>query len=113
VGLREQIVDFHGATITGERVVDNPDTPVNFRAIADSFVLAMRAHGDVPDDAIDEIVATVEASCANNDRHLMWEDDYNEFMGVLDGVLDSIDGNGYSGQVERLDTLRAKLEADP
>jgi hypothetical protein len=86
------------------------DTPVNFTHIAESFELAMRAHDQIPDGAADEVVNTVEEAAANNDPHLMWESDYEEFMAILDGILGGIYDNGYGEQVKQLDDLRAKLE---
>ncbi|GAB3329745.1 hypothetical protein GCM10027355_35940 [Haloplanus salinarum] len=86
------------------------DTPVNFTHIAESFELAMKAHDQIPDDAADEVVNTVEEAVANHEGHLMWESDYDEFMAILDGVLDGIYDNGYGEQVKQLDDLRAKLE---
>jgi len=84
--------------------------PVNFEQIAESFELALRSHDDVPEDAVEGIVATVEEACANNEQMLMWKSDYEQFMGTLDGVLDGIYGNGYDEQVKRLDDIRSKLE---
>lgn len=86
------------------------DQPVNFEHIAESFELAMRGHSDIPDDAISEVMTTVEEACANNEEMLMWESDYEEFKSQLDGILDSLYGNGYDEQVKQLDDLQAKME---
>lgn len=86
------------------------DQPVNFEHILESFELAMRAHSEIPESAISEVVHTVEEAAANNEEFLMWESDYEEFISTLDGVLDSIDGNGYSEQVDKLDDLRETME---
>jgi len=87
------------------------DQPVNFEHILESFELAMRAHGEIPESAISEVVHTVEEAVANNEELLVWESDYEEFLSTLDGVLDSIDGNGYSEQVDKLDDLRETMES--
>lgn len=108
--FREKIAEFDGASVTSTGYDTESEQPINFPDIVESFELAMRAHEDIPDDAIGEVIATVEDACATNERQLMWQQDYSEFVAVLDGVLDSIDGNGYSEQVERLDSLREKLE---
>lgn len=87
------------------------DQPVNFKHIRESFELAMRAHSEIPESAISEVVHTVEEAAANNEEFLVWESDYEEFMSTLDAVLDSIDGNGYSEQVDKLDDLRETMES--
>jgi hypothetical protein len=84
--------------------------PVNFEHIAESFELALQSHDDVPEDAVSEIITTVEEACANNEQMLMWESDYEQFMSTLDGVLDGIYGNGYDEQVKQLDDIREKME---
>lgn len=85
------------------------DQPVNFEHIVESFEMAMRCHDEIPDGAVSEVVHTVEEAVANNEEYLMWEEDYEEFMDILDGVLDSIYGNGYDEQVKQLDDLREKM----
>jgi hypothetical protein len=40
------------------------------------------------------------------------ESDYEQFMSILDGVLDSIYSNGYEEQVRRLDDIRSAWEVD-
>lgn len=86
------------------------DNPINFEHIAESFELAMKSHESVPDEVVDEIIHTVDEACANNEQALMWEGDYEEFVSVLDGVLDSLSGNGYDEQIKKLDDLQRKLE---
>lgn len=86
------------------------DQPVNFEHIAESFELAMKGHSEIPDDAVSEVISTVEQACADNEEMLLWEEDYEEFMSKLDGILDSIYGNGYDEQVKQLDDLREKMK---
>jgi len=84
--------------------------PVNFDQIAESFELALTAHDEIPDGVVDDITHTVEEAVANNDDQLMSKDDYDEFTSLLDGVLDSIYGNGYKEQINQLDAIREQLE---
>lgn len=86
------------------------ENPVNFSEICESFELAIKHHDEIPDDVADDIIATVEEACANNEGDLMWESDFEEFTDILDRLLDSVYGNGYDEQVNQLDDLRAKLE---
>lgn len=88
-----------------------PKTPVNFAEICESFEIAMKHHDEIPDDVASDIIGGVEEACANNEEDLMWDSDFEEFLGVLDGLLDSVYGNGYDEQVKQLDDLRAKLES--
>ena len=88
-----------------------PETPVNFTEIRESFELAMEHHDEIPDNVADDIIATVEEACANNEDDLMWESDFEEFTDILDGLLDSVYGNGYDEQVNQLDDIRGKLES--
>jgi len=85
------------------------DQPINFADIRESFVLAMEEH-DVPDDTIDGIVATVEEAVANNEQHLMWRDDYDEFVSHVSGLCDSVHETGYEDEVAQIDDLRERLE---
>ena len=86
------------------------DQPVNFDPIAESFATAMEHHDEVPGSASDEIIGTVKEACSNNEADLMWQDDYDEFMSILDRMFDGIYGNGYDEQIIELDNLREKLE---
>ncbi|ABB77942.1 hypothetical protein [environmental halophage 1 AAJ-2005] len=39
---------------------------------------------------------------------------YDEFMSILDGMLDGIDGGyGYDEQITKLDALREEMEQSP
>lgn len=86
--------------------------PVNFQHILASVQLALKAHKNIPETAVDDVTQTVEEACANSDDSLMMQSDYDEFMSLLDGVLDSIDGNGYGEQVAQLDSIRQRLESE-
>lgn len=86
------------------------DTPINFDEISDLFALALLHNEDVPDEIVGEIETTVREACANNKSQLMWQNDYDEFVAILDEMLDGIYGNGYDEQIDRLDATRQKLE---
>ncbi|SDG23469.1 hypothetical protein [Halorientalis regularis] len=85
------------------------DQPVNFEDIRESFELALQEH-DISDDTINEIVATVEEAVANNEQHLMWRDDFDEFVSHVDGLCDSVHETGYEDEVAQIDDLRKRLE---
>lgn len=88
------------------------DKPINFDHIVESFELALEHHSEISDSAAEEVVGTVSEACANNEDFLMWEQDHNEFMSLLDGLLDSIYGNnGYDELIKQLDDLRERMEA--
>ncbi|EMA09497.1 hypothetical protein [Haloarcula marismortui] len=87
------------------------EKPVNYHPFLKAIILTLTAHGDVPDSAIEEIVEALNAA-VEADTEFMLQHDYQEFMSVLDGVLDSIDNNGYAEQVTELDRLRQELESE-
>jgi len=87
------------------------DEPINYQPFVRMVQLTLNAHGDIPEETATEVLGAVEATI-KCDSDLMLRSDYDKFMATLDGVLDSIDGNGYGEQVTELDEIREDLESD-
>jgi len=85
--------------------------PINYGALTAAVELALNAHDDISKATAQEVLEAVETAVEANSA-LMCREDYDEFMSILDGVLDSIDGNGYGEQVTELDRIRGRLESE-
>jgi hypothetical protein len=87
------------------------DEPINYQPFVRMVQLALNTHDEIPEEAADEVLGAVQTAI-KCDNDLMLRGDYDEFMATLDGVLDSIDGNGYGEQVTALDEIRKDLESE-
>jgi hypothetical protein len=88
----------------------NADRPVNFDHLSDSFELAMKAHDDIPDEAVADILTTVEEACANNEQHLVWEHDQRDLVDRVGEVIDAIYEKYGQAEVDRISTTIEMLE---